>query len=66
MTKNTAASTNPNAPSEGAEHKPSNFLRQIIEHDLAQGTYATRKWGGSPATPPTTRQACPTRSPDCP
>ncbi|MGY8903442.1 MAG: glutamine--tRNA ligase/YqeY domain fusion protein [Burkholderiales bacterium] len=28
--------------------KPSNFLRQIIENDLAQGTYATRQWGGSP------------------
>ncbi len=29
-------------------HKPSNFLRQIIETDLAQGTYAARHWGGSP------------------
>src|SRR5450759_87916 len=28
--------------------KPSNFLRQIIEHDLAAGTYAGRRWGGSP------------------
>ncbi len=28
--------------------KPSNFLRQIIEHDLANQTYASRKWGGSP------------------
>ena len=28
--------------------KPSNFLRQIIEHDLAVGTYAQRTWGGSP------------------
>ncbi|MEO6291949.1 MAG: glutamine--tRNA ligase/YqeY domain fusion protein [Burkholderiaceae bacterium] len=28
--------------------KHSNFLRQIIEHDLAAGTYATRQWGGSP------------------
>jgi glutaminyl-tRNA synthetase len=28
--------------------KPSNFLRQIIEHDLAAGTYATRRWAGSP------------------
>ena len=26
----------------------SNFLRQIIEKDLTQGTYATRHWGGSP------------------
>ncbi len=30
------------------ENKASNFLRQIIEKDLAQGTYATRQWGGSP------------------
>ncbi len=29
-------------------HKVSNFLRQIIESDLAQGTYALRKWAGSP------------------
>ena len=28
--------------------KASNFLRQIIEKDLTQGTYATRQWGGSP------------------
>ena len=28
--------------------KPSNFLRQIIEHDLAAGTYSQRRWGGSP------------------
>ncbi len=28
--------------------KPSNFLRQIIEGDLAQGTYSQRRWGGSP------------------
>ena len=28
--------------------KTSNFLRQIIEADLAQGTYAGRRWGGSP------------------
>lgn len=28
--------------------KPSNFLRQIIEHDLAQKTYAQRHWGGTP------------------
>ena len=28
--------------------KPSNFLRQIIEHDLAAGTYGTRRWAGSP------------------
>src|SRR5665647_39781 len=28
--------------------KPSNFLRQIIEQDLANGTYDQRRWGGSP------------------
>ena len=28
--------------------KPSNFLRQIIESDIAQGTYAQRHWAGSP------------------
>jgi len=30
------------------DHKPSNFLRQIIEADLAQGTYAKRRWAGTP------------------
>ena len=30
------------------EHKPSNFLRQIIENDLDKGTYASRRWAGSP------------------
>src|SRR3990167_4638439 len=28
--------------------KPSNFLRQIIENDLDKGTYASRRWAGSP------------------
>jgi glutaminyl-tRNA synthetase len=28
--------------------KPSNFLRQIIERDLLHGTYATRRFAGSP------------------
>ena len=28
--------------------KPSNFLRQVIESDLANGVYAARRWGGSP------------------
>ncbi|MFM8757606.1 MAG: glutamine--tRNA ligase/YqeY domain fusion protein [Limnohabitans sp.] len=31
-----------------SEHKASNFLRQIIEKELAQGTYASRRWAGSP------------------
>lgn len=37
------------APSEKDSAKPSNFLRQIIERDLEQGTYAQRKWAGRPA-----------------
>jgi glutaminyl-tRNA synthetase len=28
--------------------KSSNFLRQIIESDLEKGTYASRRWAGSP------------------
>jgi glutaminyl-tRNA synthetase len=36
------------APEKDADHKPSNFLRQIIERDLAEGRYAGRQWGGSP------------------
>ena len=36
------------APAEAGDHKVSNFLRQIIEKDLAQGTYASRRWAGSP------------------
>ncbi len=28
--------------------KSSNFLRQIIENDLSQGTYAQRHWAGTP------------------
>jgi glutaminyl-tRNA synthetase len=40
--------TKPASPATEQEHKPSNFLRQIIENDLAQGTYASRRWAGSP------------------
>ncbi len=41
--------THPQAAANAAEAaKPSNFLRQIIENDLAKGTYATRRWAGSP------------------
>jgi glutaminyl-tRNA synthetase len=36
-----------NTPKDAAP-KPSNFLRQIIEHDLATGTYSGRRWAGSP------------------
>jgi glutaminyl-tRNA synthetase len=38
----------PVPPATEQEHKPSNFLRQIIDKDLADGTYANRRWGGSP------------------
>ncbi|PXW97956.1 glutaminyl-tRNA synthetase [Sphaerotilus hippei] len=37
-----------NKPSAPAEHKVSNFLRAIIERDLDQGTYASRRWAGTP------------------
>jgi glutaminyl-tRNA synthetase len=33
-----------------APAKASNFLRQIIEHDLAAGTYAGRTWGHQPGS----------------
>ncbi len=36
------------SPTDKETHKPSNFLRQIIEKDLADRTYASRRWGGSP------------------
>lgn len=38
------------APSEAAEEagKSNNFLRAVIEGDLEKGTYAQRRWGGSP------------------
>src|SRR4051794_13863099 len=38
--------TTPSADKDAA--KPSNFLRQIIERDLEQGTYAQRQWAGHP------------------
>jgi len=44
---NNTTPASPSAQPEG-EHKVSNFLRQIIEKDLDQGTYATRRWGGTP------------------
>ncbi|HIV71235.1 MAG TPA: glutamine--tRNA ligase/YqeY domain fusion protein [Candidatus Aquabacterium excrementipullorum] len=45
-----------NAPTSGApaidagkeDHKPTNFLRGIIDRDLEQGHYASRRWAGSP------------------
>ena len=40
---------NPKAAAAATEPvKASNFLRQIIESDLEKGTYATRKWAGTP------------------
>jgi glutaminyl-tRNA synthetase len=42
MSTPTPTSNIPEAP------KLSNFLRQIIESDLVNGTYAQRKWAGSP------------------
>ncbi|MDB5743843.1 MAG: glutaminyl-tRNA synthetase [Polaromonas sp.] len=42
------APTHATSPADKELHKPSNFLRQIIEKDLAEGTYASRRWGGSP------------------
>ncbi len=34
--------------SEEKSPAPSNFLRQIVERDLAQGTYASRRWAHAP------------------
>ena len=31
-----------------AAPKPANFLRTLIERELADGVYAQRRWGGSP------------------
>jgi len=40
--------TKPASPATPEEHKARNFLRQIIEADLDKGTYASRRWAGSP------------------
>ena len=48
---NSPAPSNPLKPASPADKdapRPSNFLRQIIEKDLADGTNASRRWGGSP------------------
>ncbi|RZL94571.1 MAG: glutamine--tRNA ligase/YqeY domain fusion protein [Variovorax sp.] len=37
-----------NSPADHDSAKPSNFLRHVIENDLEQGSYAGRRWGGSP------------------
>ena len=44
--KATTVST-PASPEKDSQ-KTSNFLRQIIEKDLAEGIYSTRRWGSSP------------------
>ncbi|MCB1980352.1 MAG: glutamine--tRNA ligase, partial [Burkholderiaceae bacterium] len=46
MTASAPAST-PAANASDAT-KISNFLRQVIESDLERGTYANRRWAGSP------------------
>ncbi len=48
MARMSSTVSTPDSTAPEAAHKPSNFLRQIIEHDLAAGTYAQRRWGGSP------------------
>ncbi len=49
MSTPTPANTQPAGTAAAPEAvKPSNFLRQIIESDLEKGTYATRRWAGSP------------------
>ena len=40
--------TAPAHPISPDDTKPSNFLRQVIERDLAQGTYAGRTFAGTP------------------
>jgi glutaminyl-tRNA synthetase len=47
------------SPDKDAPSKPSNFLRQVIERDLEQGTYAQRKWGGTPGDAAHHRQGGP-------
>ncbi|HEY6898007.1 MAG TPA: glutamate--tRNA ligase family protein, partial [Rhodocyclaceae bacterium] len=35
-----------------SEIKPANFLRHIVEADLAAGTHASRRWSGHPGSGP--------------
>ena len=44
MTDATASGT----PAADSPHKPTNFLRGIIERDLEAGTWSQRHFGGSP------------------
>jgi glutaminyl-tRNA synthetase len=51
MSSSTPTNVKPtaSAPTAAADTpKLSNFLRQIIESDLEKGTYASRRWAGSP------------------
>ncbi|MDO8285871.1 MAG: glutamine--tRNA ligase/YqeY domain fusion protein [Rhodoferax sp.] len=48
MSNPTPTSSTPATPAAADTPKLSNFLRQIIESDLEKGTYASRKWAGSP------------------
>lgn len=48
-----------NAPADKEPAKPTNFLRQAIERDLDQGTYAQRHWAGQPADAVTHQQGQP-------
>jgi glutaminyl-tRNA synthetase len=48
MSNPTPTNSTTAAPAASEAPKLSNFLRQIIENDLEKGTYAARKWAGSP------------------
>ena len=48
MSNPTPTNSTPAATAATEAPKLSNFLRQIIENDLEKGTYASRKWAGSP------------------
>jgi glutaminyl-tRNA synthetase len=48
MSNPTPTNSTPATPAAADTPKLSNFLRQIIENDLEKGTYASRKWAGSP------------------
>jgi len=43
-------STAPKAPPATGEGHLTNFIRNIVEQDLAAGTYASRTWAGHPGT----------------
>ncbi|MEY2802885.1 MAG: Glutamine--tRNA ligase [Pseudomonadota bacterium] len=42
------SSSTASSPPTSPDAKASHFLRQIIENDLTRGTYAQRRWAGSP------------------